>query len=53
MPAEHLTKKRLIQLLIMMVILLTAFFYRTFYPVKSTTNITEKAVATAVSKTTK
>ncbi|WP_265474494.1 hypothetical protein [Mergibacter septicus] len=33
MPAEHLTKKRLIQLLVMMILLLSAFFYRTFYPV--------------------
>ncbi|WP_202903502.1 hypothetical protein [Aggregatibacter actinomycetemcomitans] len=31
MAAEKLTKKRLIQILIMLIVLLTAFFYRTFY----------------------
>ena len=30
MAAEKLTKKRLIQILIMLIILLIAFFYRTF-----------------------
>ncbi|MBN6065133.1 hypothetical protein HYE66_01455 [Aggregatibacter actinomycetemcomitans] len=31
MAAEKLTKKRLIQIVIMLIILLSAFFYRTFY----------------------
>lgn len=30
MPAERLTKKRLIQILIMLAILVTAFIYRTY-----------------------
>ena len=30
MAAEKLTKKRLIQILLMLIILLIAFFYRTF-----------------------
>lgn len=32
MPAEKLTKKRLIQISIMLLILVSAFLYRTYYP---------------------
>lgn len=52
MPAEHLTKKRLIQLLIMMAILLTAFFYRTFYPA-NTPHTVKKATEISIKATTK
>ncbi len=32
MPAEKLTKKRLIQIIIILIILVGAFIYRTYYP---------------------
>ena len=38
MPAEKLTKKRLIQILIMLAILLSAFFYRSCHYEKTTTS---------------
>lgn len=31
MPAEKLTKKRLIQIVIMLIILISAFIYRTYH----------------------
>ena len=47
MAAEKLTKKRLIQILIMLIILLIAFSYRTFYQKPETTSqeIPQKSTA--------
>ena len=47
MAAEKLTKKRLIQILIMLIILLIAFSYRTFYYQPETTSqeIPQKSTA--------
>jgi hypothetical protein len=47
MAAEKLTKKRLIQILIMLIILLIAFSYRTFYHQPETTSqeIPQKSTA--------
>lgn len=49
MAAEKLTKKRLIQILIMLCILSCAFLYRTYYPLKQTEPV---SVAEWTAKTT-
>lgn len=42
MPAEKLTKNKLIQIIIMLVILLSAFTWRTITHINEETNIIEK-----------
>ena len=49
MAAEKLTKKRLIQILIMLIILLIAFSYRTFYHQPETTYQERPQKSTALS----